>query len=115
MSPPPRRCAGRVTFARLDCLLDWLRLEEPALFKRRFRVALTVGPGVISCAGDSFEYLLGKGVGEIAISPAMGGAVRWTASDREKLDEQVSRIFSPLVDHYQRIGRVPLLTVPQRN
>ena len=60
------------SFAILDRLLDRLSLRHRAYFRRRVMAAVTVTAPAIPHLADSFDYLLGKGVEDIAIGPAMG-------------------------------------------
>ena len=108
-TPAAQALRGPGTFERLDRLLDLLKDDEPRLFQARLRVAVTVAIQALPHLADSIDYLLGKGVREIALSPAMGQAFPWRPSDIDVLDRQMSRIFSASVLHYQRTGCVPLM------
>lgn len=108
-APAAQELRGRGTFDRLDRLLDRLRQREPRLFHTRLRVAVTLAIQAVPLLADSVDYLLEKGVREIALSPAMGQARRWRPSDIDLLDRQMSRVFDASILHYQRMGQVPLL------
>jgi sulfatase maturation enzyme AslB (radical SAM superfamily) len=108
-APAAQALRGRGTFERLDRLLDRLRDQDPRLFHTRLRVAVTVAIQAVPHLADSIDYLLDKGVREIALSPAMGQALPWRPSDIDLLDRQMSRIFDASIRHYQRMGQVPLL------
>ncbi len=95
------------SFAILDRLLDRLSLQHPAYFRRRVMVAVTVTAPAIPHLADSFDYLLRKGVRDIAIGPAMGHP-RLSQAQAGELDRQLGRIFRQSRRHYQETGRVPL-------
>lgn len=95
------------SFAILDRLLDRLRLRHRPYFRRRVMVAVTVTAPAIPHLADSFDYLLAKGVEDIAIGPAMGHP-RLSKAQAGELDRQVGRIFKQSRQHYQETGRVPL-------
>ena len=95
------------SFAMLDRLLDRLGLRHRAYFRRRVMVAVTVTAPAIPHLADSFDYLLAKGVEDIAIGPAMGHP-RLSTAQAGELERQVGRIFTQSRQHYQETGRVPL-------
>jgi len=99
---------GAWTFARLDALLDQLRTRQPRWFRQRVSVAVTLVPASISHLAESVEYLLAKGVREIAVSPAIGPSRGWRQARLAELDDQFSRVFRGSLAHYERTGRVPL-------
>ena len=108
-TPAAQALRGRGTFERLDRLMDRLKHQAPTLFHTRLRVAVTVAIQAVPHLADSIDYLLGKGVREIALSPAMGQTLPWRPSDIDLLDRQMSRVFDSSIRHYQRMGQVPLL------
>ena len=95
------------SFAILDRLLDRLRLQHLAYFRRRVMVAVTVTAPAIPHLADSFDYLLAKGASDIAIGPAMGHP-RLSTSQAVELDLQFGRISRRSLRHYRETGRVPL-------
>jgi sulfatase maturation enzyme AslB (radical SAM superfamily) len=95
------------SFAILDRLLDRLSLRHRAYFRRRVMVAVTVTAPAIPHLAASFDYLLAKGVRDIAIGPAMGHP-RLSKAQAGELDRQFGRIFTQSRRHYQETGRVPL-------
>ena len=94
------------SFAVLDRLLDRLSLRHRAYFRRRVTVAVTVTAPSITHLADSFDYLLAKGVEDIAIGPAMGHPRLLTAQAGE-LERQFGRIFTQSLRHYRATGEVP--------
>ena len=108
-SPAAQALRGRGTFDRVDRLLDLLKRRDPGLFHTRLRVAVTVAIPALPHLADSVDYLLAKGVGEVAMSPAMGQGLPWKPSDIDVLDRQMSRVFKSSIRHYRRMGRVPVL------
>ena len=95
------------SFAVLDRLLDRLSLRHRAYFRRRVMVAVTVTAPAIPHLADSFDYLLAKGVEDIAIGPAMGHP-RLSKAQAGELDRQFGRIFTQSWRHYRETGTVPL-------
>jgi len=95
------------SFAILDRLLDRLSLHHRAYFRRRVMVAVTVTAPAIPHLADSFDYLLAKGVSDIAIGPAMGHP-RLSAAQARELDRQFRLIFARSLRHYRATERVPL-------
>jgi sulfatase maturation enzyme AslB (radical SAM superfamily) len=95
------------SFARLDRLLDRMRLRHRAFFRRHVTLAATVSARTIPFLADSFAYLLGKEPAGIAIGPAMGHR-RLSAAKNAELDRQFGRIFTLSLEHYRATGRVPL-------
>ena len=95
------------SFAILDRLLDRLGLRHRAYFRRRVMAAVTVTAPAIPHLADSFDYLLAKGVEDIAIGPAMGHP-RLSKAQAGELDRQFGRIFTSCLRHYRATDRVPL-------
>ena len=106
---PAQDLRGKGTFRRLDLLLDRLRWEQPHLLRRRLRIAVTLSIPGIPYLAESIEYLIEKGVSEVALSPAVGQRLPWHLNDIDGLDLQVGRIFESSVRLYEDTGRVPLL------
>ncbi len=94
------------SFAVLDRLLDRLSLRHRAYFRRRVTVAVTVTAPSITHLADSFDYLLAKGVEDIAIGPAMGHP-RLLKAQAGELERQFGRIFTQSLRHYRATGEVP--------
>jgi sulfatase maturation enzyme AslB (radical SAM superfamily) len=95
------------TFEVLDRLLDRLRLHHAPYFRRKVMVAVTVTAPAIPYLADSFDYLVSKGVADMAIGPAMGHP-RLTRAQSSELDRQFVRILTRSLQHYRDTGRVPL-------
>ena len=98
---------GAGTFDVLDRLLDRLRRRHSPYFRRKVMVAVTVTAPAIPHLADSFDYLVSKGVENIAIGPAMGRP-RLTTAQSAELDRQFGRIFTRAWRHYRDTGAVPL-------
>jgi sulfatase maturation enzyme AslB (radical SAM superfamily) len=105
---PAQAQRGAWTFPRLDRLLDHLRGDHPAWFRRHVSVAVTVPPVNIPALADAAEYLLAKGVTSIVIGPAMGASTGWNAEMRAQLDEQFARLLRVSLAVHRRSGRVPI-------
>jgi sulfatase maturation enzyme AslB (radical SAM superfamily) len=95
------------SFTVLDRLLDRLRLRHRAYFRKYVAVAVTLTATTIPHLADSFDYLLGKGVQDIAIGPAMGHP-RLSKAQAGELERQFGRIFRQSRRHYRATGEVPL-------
>ena len=95
------------SFAILDRLLDRLRLRHRGFFRRRVSIAVTVTAPAIPHLADSFDYLLAKGVRDIAVGAAMGHG-RLSKAQANDLDRQFGRIFTRSLGHYRATGEVPL-------
>jgi sulfatase maturation enzyme AslB (radical SAM superfamily) len=100
---------GPGTFAVLDRLLDSLRVRHPAFYANNLSVSLTLLAATVPRLADSVAYFFRKGVGQIAVSPAVTHQADWRAEDRAELDRQFARIFQRSVRHYRRTGEVPFL------
>jgi sulfatase maturation enzyme AslB (radical SAM superfamily) len=95
------------SFAALDRLLDYLSLRHGGYFHRKVMVAVTVTSPSIPHLAESFDYMLAKGVRDIAIGPAMGHP-RLSKTQTSELRQQFSRIFTSSLRHYRETRRVPL-------
>jgi sulfatase maturation enzyme AslB (radical SAM superfamily) len=105
--PPSQDLRAPGSFTRLDRLIDRLKLRHRGYFRRRVGIAVTVAPPAIPHLADSFDYLMAKGVRQIAISAAMGQG-RLSAAQADDLDRQFRRIFTVARRHYRATGDVPL-------
>ncbi len=106
---PAQDLRGRGTFARLDALLDRLRAEKPVFYSENLSVSVTLVISAVRHLADSIDYFLDKQIGEIAISPSITFEPGWRLESIDELDGQFSRIFTRLVDLYDRTGDVPLV------
>ena len=106
---PAQDLRGRGTFARLDALLDRLRVEKPVFYSENLSVSVTLVISAVRHLADSIGYFLDKQIGEIAISPSITFEPGWRLESIDELDGQFSRIFTRLVDLYDRTGDVPLV------
>jgi sulfatase maturation enzyme AslB (radical SAM superfamily) len=95
------------SFAGLDRLLDLLARRHAAYYRRKVMVAVTVTAPAIPHLADSFDYLVSKGAGDIAIGPAMGHR-RLSKAEEGELGRQFGRIFARSLGHYRETGTVPL-------
>lgn len=96
------------TFERLDRLLDRLRHEQPAFFRQRLRVALTLTSANLPYLAESVRYFLARGVNDLAIAPLITHDPGWQAGDAERLARQLVRVYRLCLRHYRRTGEVPL-------
>ncbi len=95
------------SFARLDRLIDRLTSRHRGFLRRQVTIAVTVAAPTIPHLADSFDYLVTKGVRQIAISAAVGQG-RLPAALVCELDRQFRRIFKRSLRHYRATGDVPL-------
>ena len=95
------------SFAVLDRLLDHLGLHHGGYFHRKVMAAITVTAPAIPHLAESFDYMLVKGVRDIAIGPAMGHP-RLSNAQTSELRQQFRRIFTSSLRHYRETRRVPL-------
>ncbi|MFH1688789.1 MAG: radical SAM protein [Candidatus Eisenbacteria bacterium] len=100
---------GEDTFRTLDRVLDSLRTRHPDYFRRAVEISVTVSPRAVPFLGDSVDYLLGKGVGEIDLTPVMTPSSGWDEDCHRELESQFDRILESSLKHLERTGDVPLL------
>jgi len=106
--PAAQSLRGPATFARLDSMLTRLRRDHPRWLAEKLRVAITVLPDTAQHLAESVDYLVGKGVREIDLSPATGVDTSWEPDRIEQLDAAFGRLFDWCARHYRRTGEVPL-------
>ncbi|UCF78049.1 MAG: radical SAM protein [Candidatus Eiseniibacteriota bacterium] len=96
------------SFGRLDRLLEWLKSERPGFFRRKLRVAATLTPSTVVHLSGSVDYLIGRGVREFSVSPAVTDCSEWKEDDIQELDSQMERVYESCLRHYRLTGEVPL-------
>jgi MoaA/NifB/PqqE/SkfB family radical SAM enzyme len=101
-----RRAPG--TFTRLDRLLDHLRREYPAYYRRHSRVSMTVLPETLPHLADSLAYFVAKRVPEIAFAPVFVPGRPFTPAQIATLEAQFDRVLRLSLDHYRETGEIPL-------
>ena len=99
---------GRGTFAILDGWVDRLRQEYPPLFREHLGVNITLSPDRICHLADTVGFLIGRGIRQLAISPAITPDEMWTRGATEQLDAQFTRIRRVSESHRRATGEVPL-------
>jgi sulfatase maturation enzyme AslB (radical SAM superfamily) len=100
---------GRVTFHKLDALLDRLREQHPAFYRNGVSVAVTLVPETIPSLADSVSYFLRKDVGEVLITPAITWQRGWSDDALPELDRQFRQLYRASLQRYRESGEVPLL------
>jgi len=105
--PAAQDLRGPGTFAVLDRLLERLREQHPHFFATKVSVALTLVPATIPFLADSIDYFLGKGIPQIAVSPALTHQSAWRDELMAELDAQFARIFAASLAHLRQTGEVP--------
>ncbi len=101
------RCEG--TFDALDRVLDSFRERHPDYFRRAVEISVTVSPPAVRFLADSVDYLLGKGVQEIDLTPVMTPYPGWDENCRRELEAQFERVLQSSLEHLEKTGEVPLL------
>lgn len=99
---------GTGTFAALDRLIDKLRTEQPRFLEWDVSICITLVPDAATYLPESIDYLLGKGVHRIAITPGMSCDASWSVGRIEELDALFERVFESSLAHWRRTGRVPV-------
>lgn len=102
---------GRGTWRRLDGLLAVAAARHPRWFETRLQVTATVTGANLPYLADSVDYLLGKGVAAIGLSPALTAAPGGDGDPRPLLAAQLARIGAQALRLYESTGRVPLLAL----
>jgi sulfatase maturation enzyme AslB (radical SAM superfamily) len=107
--PSSQDLRGEGTFETLDSMLDSLQERHPDYFRRAVEISVTVSPRAVPFLADSVEYLLGKGVCEVDLTPVMTPTSGWDEDCHRELEEQFGRIRASSLVHLDRTGDVPLL------
>jgi sulfatase maturation enzyme AslB (radical SAM superfamily) len=105
--PAAQAARGAGTHARLDALLDRLRLDHPVFYRNDFRTSITLHSGNVHHFADSIAYFFDKRVARIDFGPLFTHDAGWTDAHRVELDRQLARIFERSVRHYEDTGEVP--------
>lgn len=107
--PSSQDLRGEGTFETLDSVLDSLKERHPDYFRRAVEISVTVSPRAVPFLEDSVDYLFGKGVGEIDLTPVMTPSAGWDEDCHRELEAQFERIRASSLAHFERTGEVPLL------
>ncbi len=97
------------SFEILDRLLSSLREEHPHYFRRGVETSITVSPPAVQFLADSVEYLLGKRVSEIDVTPVMTPFAGWHDGGVRGLEIQFERVRERSLRHLDETGEVPLM------
>jgi sulfatase maturation enzyme AslB (radical SAM superfamily) len=98
---------ARGTSARLHRALSSLRDEHSEFLRERCRVSITLSSHNLGHLADSFAYLVGRGVGVVAVSPLVTHDPGWRADAIDELTAQVAEILDVSIEHHRRTGEVP--------
>jgi sulfatase maturation enzyme AslB (radical SAM superfamily) len=113
--PGAQSLRGEETCALLNTLLDRLRHDHPAWFRRRMSVNLTVLPRTIPFLSDSVEYLIAKDVRDISLTPVLGHDLAWRSEHVRDLEDQFGRLVRSSRRHFRQTGRVPVRVLRRRS
>jgi sulfatase maturation enzyme AslB (radical SAM superfamily) len=102
-----QRASG--SWEKLDGLLVSMRRNHPEWFSSRFLVTMTLTPQSLPHLADSVDYLTGRHVPTIGISPALSSVPGWNDDLMEDLDRQMDRIFRTAKGVFEKTGQVPFL------
>jgi sulfatase maturation enzyme AslB (radical SAM superfamily) len=106
--PEAQAVRGPGTFARLDALLDRLRRDHPAFYRRELHTSITLHSGSLHHLADSVDYFLDKRVARVDFGPLFTHDPGWTDAHMAELDRQLARIFERSIRHYEDTGEVPV-------
>jgi sulfatase maturation enzyme AslB (radical SAM superfamily) len=96
------------TFSVLDRLLELLRREHPAYFRKNVSVGMTLCAVSVPHLAASVRYFITKGVSTIGIGPASTWEPDWDTHTRDELQAQVDQILAISLEHRRRTGHVPV-------
>lgn len=99
---------GTGTWPRLDRLLEVMARRHPQWYADHLQVTAVVTPANLSHLAESVAYLCGKGVGTIALSPALTAVPGWNDDLRPQLADQLRRVADIARHLYETTGRMPL-------
>ena len=105
--PAAQALRGRGTFAVLDRRLEELRRDHPAFLRRSLTVGITLTPSTVGGLADAIQYVTGKGVRRITVSPVIAATPDWSAAGHRELGVQFDRILDLSVGLYNVSGEVP--------
>lgn len=94
--------------ALLQGILESIRKERPAYFRRRVRIAAVLVPETVPLLAESCRRLLDTGVSEIRLQTAAGADRSWKSEDETLLLRQVEEAASEAARRYKESGRIPL-------
>lgn len=106
--PAAQDLRGPRTFAVLDRLFDRLQRRYPDELATQVTAAVTVAAAAIPHLAESVRYLVGTGVGKVAIGPRLTWDPEWQAASREELERQVDQIVEFSAGHWRRTGLLPV-------
>lgn len=103
-----QRLRGKGTFEILDRRFQEIAERYPDFLRDRVHIGLTLVPQTVPHFADSIEYLIGRNVREIGISPSMSVMMDWELPRIAELEAQFARILKISLDHHAATQRIPL-------
>lgn len=98
---------GEGTWEHLDRLLGVIRDRHPRWFATHLQVTMVLTPRSLPWLADSVEYLIGKKVNSIGVSPVLSRVPGWNDDFFQALDKQFTRIFDQGKRLLEETGQVP--------
>lgn len=99
---------GDRTFAGLDRVVDTVRALQPAYFRTRVEVVMTVTASSVPHLVASVRYFIAKGVTRIRVAPCIVPDPKWRYGTRQQLREQFDDVVSASVDLWRAERRCPV-------
>jgi sulfatase maturation enzyme AslB (radical SAM superfamily) len=100
---------GAGTFDLLDGLFERLLQKHAEFLRRNVTLCLTLTPATIALLPGSIDYLLAKGVPNIAIGTSISAVPDWKTERIDELDSVFGRVFASSLRHWRKTGKIPVL------
>jgi sulfatase maturation enzyme AslB (radical SAM superfamily) len=98
---------GKGTWEYLDRLLGMIQDRHPDWFATHLQVTMVLTPRSLPWLADSVEYLVGKKVKSIGVSPVLSRVPGWNDDQFQALDQQLARVFNQGRQFLEETGQVP--------
>jgi sulfatase maturation enzyme AslB (radical SAM superfamily) len=99
---------GKGTFDLLDSLFERLLQKHAEFLHRNVTLRLTLTPATIALLPGSIDYLLAKGVPNIAIGTSISAVQDWKIERIDELDSTFGRVFDSSLRHWRKTGKIPM-------
>ena len=104
---PAQELRASGSHRRLDRVLSMLHDDHAEFLRDRCTAAVTLSSSNLEHLAESFAFLVGHGVGVVAVSPLVPHDPGWHADAIDELTAQVAEILDVSIDHHRRTGAVP--------